>query len=127
MALFDFDSSHLDGREEAKRTLYDELENGEDSEICVRAGYDQAPKQFDLQELLTPKSQRFQESESEMVDDLYEFVDDYFGETQYVDWTTLGFEDLQLREEEVFTYEDGTELTVEVYEPGSEGHDVLRL
>jgi hypothetical protein len=127
MALFDFDSSHLDGIDEETRTLYDELEGDGDTEIQLRAGYDDAPLHHDLQDILTPDSPRFQESGSEMVDDLYEFVNDYFGETQYVDWTTLGFEDLQLREEEVFTYEDGTELTVEVYEPGSEGHDLLRL
>jgi len=123
----DFDSSHLDGMEDATRVLYDELESGGDTEISVRAGYDQAPRQHDLQELLTPESPWFEDTESEKVSDLYEFVDSYFGETQYLDWTLAGFEDLQLREEEVFSYEDGSELVVEVYEPGAEGQDVLRL
>ncbi|EMA11562.1 hypothetical protein SAMN05443574_103296 [Haloarcula vallismortis] len=129
MAFNDFDSSHLDGWQEAEKVLYEELESGEDTEISLRPGYDDAPNQHDLQRLLKPEAQRFQESESEAVQDLYEFVDDYFAETQYVDWTFVedGFEDLQQREAEAFSYGDGTDLVVEVYEPGEDGHDVLRL
>ncbi|TKX47619.1 hypothetical protein EXE49_17070 [Halorubrum sp. ASP121] len=128
MGAFDFDTSHLDGIEEETRTLYEELEAEADTEIQLRAGYDGHPRLHDLQEILTPKSPRFQETESEMVSDLYEFVDNYFGETQYVDWTLGGhFEELQLRDEEVFEYSNGSELVVEVYEPGDEGHDILRL
>lgn len=123
----DFDSSHLDGVEDATRLLYGELESDGDTEIRLRPGYDEAPLQHDLQMLLTPDSHRFQESKSEMVEDLYEFVDEYFSDSQYVDWSTNGFEELCPWEEEVFTYEDGSELTIEVYEPGAEGHDVLRL
>jgi len=127
MSIDDFDSSHLDGIEDATQALYNELESGHDAEIRLRPGYDEAPLQHDLQLILNPESQRFQESESDMVEDLYGFVDEYFGDMQYVDWSMSGFEELCPWEEEVFTYDDGTELKVEVYEPGAEGHDILRL
>lgn len=127
MGVFDFDSSHLDGIAEETRVLYEELEDGEDTEIQLRAGYDDHPKLHDLQEMLTPKSPRFQESDSEMVEDLYEFVDDFFGETQYVDWTTVGFDEVEQRGEEFFEYDNCSELRIEVYEPGGDGHDILRL
>jgi hypothetical protein len=123
----DFDSSHLDGLEEAENTLYNELEDNGDSRIGLRPGYDEAPNQHDLQNLLTPESERFQESDVDVIEDFHDFVDEYFGDSQYVDWNLTGFDDLCPWEQESFQYRDGSELVVEVYEPGAEGHNVLRL
>lgn len=120
----DFDISHLDGLEEAERILYGELEE-EQSEIRVRAGYDGAPVQHDIQDLLSPGSDRVQGVEKAR--DLYEFVDDFFGETQYVDWSLCGFEEYEIIETNNFEYGNYISLTVEVCESGQDGHDILRL
>ncbi|WP_313694113.1 hypothetical protein [Halorarum halobium] len=127
MALNEFDQDQMEHFEWISDELYDSLESGEDVEIRVRPGYDDAPRQYDLQRILDPRMERFQESSSEAVDDLYEFVDDFFGETQYVDWTTVAFDELEQRGEEFFEYDDGSELHIEVYEPREDGHDILRL
>jgi len=122
MPFDDFDSSPLDGLDKSARTLDRYLRKGETSFIGVRAGYDNAPRQHDLKEVLDLREDV--EGDLMPAEYLYDCIDEHFDEGDYVDWTTDGFEDLEQVEE--YDYEVA-DLVVEVYEPGEDGRDILRL
>ena len=123
MALFGFDMDPFEYLDEAVGSLEDELQEDGESVVSVRPGYNGHPQNYDLWQV---EDLAF-EGEGERpwkAEKLEEYLTRFLDEESYLDWKLhTGFEDGSV--ETVGLYEvDGNELLIEVYESGSDGHDL---
>jgi hypothetical protein len=123
MALFGFDMDPFEYLDEAVESLEDELQDDGESVVSVRPGYDGHPRNYDLWQV-EDLAFEGQGERPWKADELSGYLERFMDADSYLDWRPgSGFDDGSV--ETVGLYKRGDdELLIEVYEAGSDGHDL---